>query len=135
MTRRLPALLAITITLLFAVLEANRLDWTSTGFLASLDMRWLDAKFRLRGPRTPSQDLIIVGLDDRTTSTLGSARVFERHHAAALVDAISSGGPAVIGFDILYSDADVSDEANDRIFAEAIKRAGNAVLGVYLDLK
>ena len=98
-------------------------------------MRWLDAKFRLRGPRTPSQDLIIVGLDDRTTSQLGSARVFERHHAAALVDAISSGGPAVIGFDILYSDADVSDEANDRMFAEAIERAGNVVLGVYLDLK
>ena len=135
MMKRLPAILAITITLLFAVLAANRLDWTSAGFLTSLDMRWLDTKFRLRGERTPSDDVVIVGLDDKTTGALGSARVFERSHAAALVDAISSGGPAVIGFDILYPDADVSDEANDRLFAEAIANAGNVVLGVYLDLE
>ena len=136
MKRRFPTILAITVTFLFAVLATNRLDWTdSSTFLTSLDLRWLDTKFQLRGRLVPGDEVIIVGLDDRTMDSLGSARTFERKHVPALIDQISAAGPRVIGFDILYEDEDASDPRNDALFAEAIERAGNVVLAVRLDLE
>ncbi len=136
MKRRFPTILAITVTFLFAVLAINRLDWTdSSTFLTSLDLRWLDTKFQLRGSLVPGDEVVIVGLDDRTMDSLGSARTFERKHVAALIDQISAAGPRVIGFDILYEDEDASDPRNDTLFAEAIERAGNVVMAVRLDLE
>ena len=136
MKRRFPTILAIIVTILFAILAANRLDWTdSSAFLTSLDLRWLDTKFKLRGSLVPGDEVVIVGLDDRTLDSLGSARTFERRHVAELVDRISAAGPRVIGFDILYEDEDASDPRNDELFAEAIERAGNVVMAVRLDLE
>jgi len=136
MKRRFPTILAIFVTLLFAILAANRLDWTDTStFLTSLDLRWLDTKFQLRGSLVPGNEVVIVGLDDRTMDALRSARTFERKHVAELVDKISAAGPRVIGFDILYEDEDASDPLNDQLFAEAIERAGNVVMAVRLDLE
>ena len=72
MKRRFPTILAITVTLLFAVLATNRLDWTdSSTFLTSLDLRWLDTKFQLRGSLVPGDEVVIVGLDDRTMDCAG----------------------------------------------------------------
>ena len=62
-------------------------------------------------------------------------RIPGRHHAATLVDQISAAGARVIGFDILYPDADVSNPENDLRFAESVERAGNVIMGVHLDLK
>ena len=118
------------------ILAVNRLGWIdSSDFLTSLDLRWLHAKFRMRGEMAPGNEVVIVGLDERTTAALGSARVFGRHHAATLVDQIAAAGARVIGFDILYPDADVSDPENDLRFAESVERAGNVIMGVHLDLK
>ena len=98
MKRRIPTILAFFLTLLFTLLAANRLDWTAESFLTSLDMQWLDAKFRMRGERAPGNDLVLVALDDRSLEALGSARLFERHHAARLVYPKNTAGAGVIGF-------------------------------------
>ena len=135
MKRRFPTILGVVLTLLFAFLAANRLDWTTESFLTSLDMRWLDTKFRVRGERTPGTDVVLVALDERSLDSLGSARLFERHHVARLVDQLNEAGARVIGFDITYSEVDPTDPENDRLFAEAIEQAGNVVLGIYFDLE
>ena len=128
--------MVIVITFLFVVLAVNRLDWTGSDFLASLDMRWLDTKFRWRGEQAPGDEVIIVAIDERTLAELGgSARTMIRTVPARMVDAIAAAGARVIGFDVLYSEADISSVENDRLFAEAIERAGNVVMGVYLDLE
>ena len=99
-------------------------------------MRWLDTKFRLRGEQTPGDEVIVVAIDDRTLAELGgSARTMIHTVPARMVDAVAAAGARVIGFDVLYSEADISDINNDRLFAEAIERAGNVVMGVYLDLE
>ena len=136
MKRRIPTIMVIVITFLFVVLAVNRLDWTGSDFLASLDMRWLDTKFRWRGEQAPGDEVIIVAIDERTLAELGgSARTMIRTVPARMVDAIAAAGARVIGFDVLYSEADISSVENDRLFAEAIERAGNVVMGVYLDLE
>ena len=135
MKRRLPTILGVFLTLSFTLLAANRLDWTTESFLTSLDMQWLDTKFRMRGERAPGNDLVLVALDDRSLEALGSARLFERHHAARLVDQLSQAGARVIGFDITYSEVDPTNPENDRLFAEAIENAGNVVMGTYFELQ
>ncbi len=136
MKRRIPTILAIVITLLFIVLSVNRLDWTGSDFLTSLDMRWLDTKFRLRGEHAPGDEVVIVAIDERSLGEMGgSARTMLRSVPARLINAIADAGARVIGFDVLYSEADVTSEENDRLFADAIERAGNVVMGVYLDLE
>lgn len=70
MKRRFPTILGVVLTLLFAFLAANRLDWTTESFLTSLDMRWLDTKFRVRGERTPGTDVVLVALDQRSLDSL-----------------------------------------------------------------
>ena len=135
MKRRFPTILGVFLTLLFALLAANRLDWTAESFLTSLDMRWLDTKFRMRGERAPGDQLVLVALDERSLESLGSARLFERHHVAKLVDQLNQAGARVIGFDITYSEPDPTSPDNDRLFAEAIERAGNVILGTYFELE
>ena len=135
MKRYFPTALALVITVLFLMLAFNGLDWTSDSFLTSLDMRWLDAKFRFRGELVPGNEVLIVGLDDLTLNTIGSARTFDRHHAARLIDQLAAAEPRVIGFDIFFQDPQLDNPENDRLFAEAIERAGNVVMAVSIDLE
>ncbi len=131
----IPALLALVSTGAFGVLAFNRLELADTSFLTSLEMRWVDAKFRLRRPRPAGNEVIIVGVDEKTLDKLGSVRVFQRTNWATLVSKLGEGHPKAIGFDITFQDRDVSDPQNDRKFAEAIGSAGSVVLGLEMTLE
>jgi adenylate cyclase len=128
-------LIAGTMTLAFLLLAVFRLDLTDPDFLTRIDFLWMDAKFRMRGYEQPGDQVVLVAIDEKTLQRLGSARVFQRHHFATLLDRLSEGHPKVIGFDMTFSEADVSSAENDARFAAAIARAGNVVLGVYLQLQ
>jgi adenylate cyclase len=97
-------------------------------------MRWVDQKFRWRGARSGSKEIVIVGLDEKTLDKLGSARVFQRTYFATLVSKLATAHAKVIGFDITFQDHDVSNPENDRKFADAIQEARNVVLGLQLDM-
>ncbi|HLH31805.1 MAG TPA: adenylate/guanylate cyclase domain-containing protein [Terriglobia bacterium] len=133
--KRIPAVLALVLTLAFAWLAINRLDLSDGSFLTSLEMRWLDAKFSVRGARPAGSDVVIVGLDDKTLDQLGSGRVFQRSNFATLVSKLAAAGPKVIGFDIAFDDKDVSDETNDQKFSDAIRSANRVVLGLIVTLE
>jgi len=135
MKRYFPTALALAITAFFLLIAFTGLDWTSSSLLTSMDMRWLDTKFRLRGVNVPGDDVLIVGVDDRTLDIIGSARTFERSHAARLVDQLSAAGASVIGFDIFFEDPESRTPENDLLFAEAIERAGNVVMAISIDLE
>jgi adenylate cyclase len=135
MKRYFPAALALAITFLVVGLAWNGLAWTDRGILTSLEMRWLDAKFRWRGGNLPGDEVLIVAIDDRSLDRLGSARLFERYHAANLIHRLAEAGAKVIGFDIVFAEPDPSNAENDRLFAEAIAHAGNVVLAIAIDLE
>src|SRR6185369_7324628 len=91
--RRIPALLALVLTLAFAWLAINNLDFTNRGgiggFFTGIEMRVLDTKFWFRGARPGASEIVIVGMDDKTLDKLGSGRMFQRTSFARLVDKIA----------------------------------------------
>ena len=128
--KRVPIIIAAGLTFFFLILTMIRIELSDVSPLTRVEYLWMDYKFRQRGPQAPAKDVVLVGIDQKTLDKLGSARVFQRTHFARLVDKLSEAKPKVIGFDILYSDVDVSNPENDVAFAESIRRAGNVVLGI-----
>jgi adenylate cyclase len=134
--KRVPAILAAILTIIFFGLAVRRLDLTDSSFLTSLEWRWVDVKFRVRGARMPGKEVVIVGLDDKTLDKLGSARVFRRDNFAKLVDKVTQAGPKAIGFDINFPEKeDIHDSTNDLKFAQAVEASQRVVLGIWLNLE
>lgn len=98
--------------------------------LTTLDLEAQDAFFRLRNERwapSPPEDIVIVAVDEPSMQELALPWPWPRSVHAALVDALSRAGAAVVAFDVVFAGA-TSPEA-DEAFAAAIRRAGNVVLG------
>ena len=79
-------------------------------------------------PSRVNKNIFIIGVDDKTLDEYGSITAWGRGLSAELVDRLNEfpdARPAVIGFDIIYSEE--GDEAGDKTFAEACGRAGNVV--------
>jgi adenylate cyclase len=131
--RRIPAIIAVVLTAVFLFLGFARLDLNDASFLTRIEFLWLDQKFKMRGYQPPGNEVVMVAFDDKTLDRYGSFRLFQRDKVASLIDHISEAKPKVIGFDITYEDATTPQD--DQKFADAIQRAGNVVLGVYLQLK
>jgi adenylate cyclase len=134
--KRFPAILAAILTIIFFGLAVRRLALTDSSFLTSLEWRWVDLKFRVRGARAPGKEVVIVGLDDKTLEKLGSARVFRRENFAKLIEKLTQADPKAIGFDILFPEKeDITNSTNDLKFAQAIEASQRVVLGVWLNLE
>lgn len=81
------------------------------------------------GPPTVPEDVIIVAVDERSLSALGSWP-WPRAIHAELVERLREGGAAVIGMDVVFAQADSRGTENDERFAEQLKQAGNVVLAL-----
>ncbi len=85
--------------------------------------------YKLRGPRRPPANVVIVNIDDNSSRKLGLPAHFSkwpRTVHAALVDRLKQYGAKIIAFDIHF--AENKDHRQDLRFAEAIQRAGNVIL-------
>jgi adenylate cyclase len=128
------------------------------GFLDTIELRSLDARFKLRGPRPVDDRIVIVGLDEKTLQKVGSFPLARNYYGRA-VDQMVAGGARVIGFDFDFPSPEKNSAVealrklegeltgaaspavldkiraiqrssdNDAILADSIKRAGNVVLG------
>ena len=74
------------------------------------------------------KNIYIIGIDDKTLEKYGPVNTWSREIPAKLVELLSADGakPAVIGFDIIYSEQ--ADEQADNQFADACQEAGNVVV-------
>lgn len=102
-------------------------------------------------PRAPSDDIVIVDLDEESVKEMGQWP-WPRHIMAEMVSTLKEMGASVIAFDIVFAEPDRTSPAqmikslprdtdetikgeltrlpdNDAIFAEAIARAGNVITG------
>lgn len=73
----------------------------------------------------PADDILLVGIDDRSLASLGSWP-WDRRIMAHLVDNLDARGARIIVLDVLFTEP--SDPQADRALAEAIARAGNVAL-------
>ncbi len=83
-----------------------------------------------------NKKIYIVGIDDKTLDQYGPINTWSREIPARLVSILKDapgGGPAVITFDILYSEK--ADEQADNQFAQACKEAGNVISAMSFSFK
>ena len=132
-------------------------------FLQNIEQSSLDLRFETRGKRPHDDRIVIVGIDEKTLQNIGSFPL-PRKTYATLVDKLGAGGARVIAFDVTFPvpesnsavealqklKSDLGASASpallqqlqtlkaasdqDAIFAAAMKKSGNVVLGhVFLD--
>ena len=97
--------------------QAQRLDW-------AVDDRFV--RVAAREP-APPDDVVIVAIDEPSFSELQRPWPWPRRMHGALVDALARGGARTIVFDVVF-DVPAADPEDDRLFVEAVRRAGNVIV-------
>jgi eukaryotic-like serine/threonine-protein kinase len=99
--------------------------------LEKIEVAIQDTMFKIRGTKSVSQDIVVVGIDDRTLETMGKWP-WNRDKTAQLVNAISAQKPKTIALDMTFSPNEYQKAAgyNDSL-AKAITRAGNVIIGYH----
>ena len=85
--------------------------------------------FKLRGVRPPPSDAVVVSIDKDSAAQLNiseNPEKWPRSLHARLVEILSKQGAAVVTFDVHFLDPRVEKE--DKLFADALRKAGNVVL-------
>ena len=76
----------------------------SPAILENIEYNWLDLRFRIRGPLTPNNAIVVAAVDEKSMAAEGRWP-WPRARIAALVDALSRDGAQVVGFDVVFSEA------------------------------
>jgi adenylate cyclase len=102
--------------------------------LRNLEAKALDLRFYWRGPRTPATPMALVVIDDRSIAELGRWP-WTRWRFVEIVQRLRQAGARVIGFDLLFTEAESaaerevlqrwrrSIEAGDIPASEAVRQA------------
>jgi adenylate cyclase len=96
----IPATLTVgTILIVVALFVAQ------TPVFDTIELNWLDLRFRTRGKIPPSPNVVLAVIDERSLGSEGRWP-WPRSKFAALIDALSRDGAKVIGFDVTFSESD-----------------------------
>ena len=88
------------------------LTWLAPNVVVRLDNTALDFQFRLRGERSPGQEVVLVLVDEKSLKEIGRWP-WPRNKQTFLVDQIHAGEPTVLGLDIIYAEPEESDAVRD----------------------
>ena len=77
--------------------------------LNAFELKTLDLKFSLRGATTPSDDVVVVAIDDYSIERLGRWP-WPRSFHAKLVDLLNDDGASAIAFDLIFTEPEDSTE-------------------------
>ncbi len=100
--------------------------------LQRFELSTIDFRFRQRGPVQVSQeslDVVIVEISNESFKSLPEQWPWPRSYHARLVRNLKRAGAVAIGFDILMSEPDTRNVANDEDFRNAIKETKMVALG------
>lgn len=101
---------------------------SASGLLDGLERWALNAQFRLRGPLPPQSPIVIVSIGEDSFDELDLAWPWPRALHGQFLDVIGQGRPAVVGFDLIFSEPSSRGLEDDQAFAQGLIRAGNVVL-------
>ena len=128
LSRRAARLLGVAAPLLIALTGA----WIpGGGVIERLEDLTIDWRFRVRGPRQPPRNIVIVEIDERSRQGLkqGDRRFDLRANLAPAVDNLAEAGALVVGLDIWLTDL-TSPEIDDRL-AEAVGNSDVVLAAAY----
>lgn len=97
------------------------------------DLFTLDMLFKIRGPRAPTPDIVIVGIDEPSFAVIGKQWPWPRRIHAQLISTLIRNGARVIALDLLFPEA--SNPQQDQLLSQAIASHPGTVLAVYIDQK
>ena len=101
------------------------LSWLAPAALVRLDNDALDLQFRLRGERSPGQEITLVLVDEKSLKEIGRWP-WARDKQALLIERIGAQQPAVIGIDIIYAEPEESAAVLDiERWSLAVRREGS----------
>ncbi len=134
---RSPRLTSLRLALIVGVvLSAVRLVGCSG--LDWIDTRTVDYRLVRRGPAQASPEVAIVAIDDQSIERYGRWP-WDRALLARLLRTVSAERPAVVGLDLVLSEASscgaVAAGAADQALVDAVRASGHAVLGYFFDLE
>jgi adenylate cyclase len=121
---RIILLLGTAIILL--LIQITALFPGSTTPIERIEYSARDVLMRLRGTQKPSDDIVIVAIDDFSFNWTGYQWPWPRSYFAEIVDQVNAGGGKVVGVDIFLFEPD-KEPANDQAFADALGRIPSAV--------
>ena len=96
------------------------------GFFQGMNSYVYDLCFRLRGPETPSDQIVIAAIDEKTLEQLGRWPI-ARHHYSTFLGRVSNASATV--FDIILAEP----SPDDLQLADAIAKNRATVLPIYID--
>src|SRR5579859_207322 len=96
-------LLLLTIGGLFGWIMVEIAHNKQAGFslIENIELRSLDARFRMRGPRSPDKRIVLVGIDQLSLEKFGAYPI-SRDDYAKLISQLKTDGAAVIALDITF---------------------------------
>lgn len=149
-----PLRLALLLGLVLSALRFN-----GCLYLGLVDARAIDYRLLQRGPQAPAPEVVVVAVDDASIEREGRWP-WSRSLMGRLLDRIAAAEPAVIGFDIVQSEATAELQieplldrvegldqtaraalrravqaagSEDEALARAVRASGHAVLGYFFD--
>ena len=117
--RSAPVAIALATLILFSLLSA----WDGW---RRLELKGYDLLLVSSAPGGSSLPITIVGIDEPSFAQIGKQWPWPRRMHGELLEQLNRAGAIVVAFDIVLAEA--SNAEDDRLFAEAIGKAGNVVL-------
>src|SRR4051812_2515801 len=101
-----------------------------TSLLERLENLTMDMRFRVRAPEDPPADsrLLLIGIDQASLDRFGRWP-WPRERHGDLCKLLAVNDPAVVAFDLLFTDVQKGNPEDDAYFAEAVKASPNVVTG------
>jgi adenylate cyclase len=91
--------------------------------IETLEENLYDYRFKIRGPVTPPENIVIAAIDEKSLGSLGRWP-WDRDKIAQLVKRLIEEGAEIIVFDIFFFEK----EKNDTLLGQSIQKAGNVIL-------
>lgn len=100
--------LLLTAAISFLYITDQVQDHPLTSFFRQVELKAYDYRFKLRGQRSPGEDVVILAIDEKSIEELGRFPWARRVFAKAL-DNLRKDGVAVVANDIVFSEVDPAD--------------------------
>ena len=111
---------------LFTIIIVVTLFLARTPFFDLIELKTYDLRYLARGQRSPSSDVVLAVIDEKSLAVEGRWP-WPRSKLAALVNRLSQEQAKVIGFDMAFLEPD-REPRNDLALASSIKRSSAAVV-------
>ena len=93
----------------------------------NVDTFFYDSLFFFRGALPPSEDIVIVSIDEASFGVLKHQWPWPRSLHARLIDSLYEAGVKTVALDLIFSEASIPKE--DQVFSECVGRHPSLILG------